>query len=346
MKHILILVWGLMVCADTLAYEYAKKLPLSSNAKRRINRPFDATFERYSAVNYDYVYDWTRPSPNSVHIRLKTHNKQVANEEDVWIEVQYRDMRHSKEAMTAIVPMTFDGTIGVATINRLEPATVYEFGRIVFYRGNPADKSNEEKRESRLASRRKSYYSITDGDPALPNFALARARRNIVMGAFKEYHDWQNRGINYRHKPWYTNGNRNWCGDFVRCLQHEHINVDHLDRVVAYTAYQKHGAIWRPKKIKEIAQAGHWVHGDFLKARGSKIGGHRGLLITYDQDTREYVYIDGNNRRRVGFNRTRRLPFDSIGHITPSMVRTEPVIQGVPSNQFSIYDTVSVLSAN
>ncbi len=340
MKQIVILLLAFVSSSDVLAqqYGYVKRLPLSGSVKRRINRPFDPTFERYKSVNYDYVYDWKRPTHNSVSIRLKTHNENVAKTQDVWVEVTYREMRHSKTEMTAIVPMTFDGMNGVATIEGLAPATVYQFGPMVFYRGNPQEKDALEKGNCRLASRTKFYYSVTDGDPNLPNYDLARARRNIVMGGFKEYYDWASTRINHTHKSWYTNGNDNWCGDFVRCMLHEHINVDHLDRRHEYIAFKNQGQIWGPEKVKKMAKAGHWIHGDYLKDYGSISGGHRGLLVAYDEDTGQFVYVDGNFGSRVGLHRTRRLPYDTIGHVVSRMIRTAPVIRGVPPNQFSIFN--------
>jgi hypothetical protein len=340
MKQIALLLLVFVSGSDLLAeqYGYIKRLPLSSSVKRRINRPFDPTFEKYKSVVYDYVYDWRRPSPNSVSIRLKTHNESVAKAQDVWVEVTYREMRHSKKEMTALVLMRFDGMKGVITIEGLAPATVYQFGPMVFYRENPQDKTGLDRWECRLASRTKYYYSVTDGDPNLPNYDLARARRNILMGAFKEYYDWASTRINHTHKPWYTNGNDNWCGDFVRCMQHEHINVDHLDRRHEYIAFKNQGQIWSAEKLKTMAKAGHWVHGDYLKDYGSSGGGHRGLLVAYDEDTGQFIYVDGNFGSRVGLHRAIRLPYDTVGHIVSRMIRTAPVIRGVPGNQFSIYD--------
>jgi hypothetical protein len=88
-----------------------------------------------------------------------------------------------------------------------------------------------------------------------------------------------------------------------------------------------------------MAKAGHWIHGDYLKDYGSNSGGHRGLLVAYDEDTGQFVYVDGNFSARVGLHRTIRLPYDTVGHIVSRMIRTAPVIRGMPGNQFSIYDT-------
>ena len=251
-------------------------------------------------IEVSYPYLMKNPKPNAIPLKIRiTDPKVLAEKNNLFVTVSYRDQKHSKTLKKVNLPVSFDDKNNAFfELTELREGAVYGLS-LSFFKGDL-----EKPKEASLLASHKEFNAVTSGTTD-----LAKARHKIATTALLEYYAWQ-QGKRGPNAYGYCSGG--WCGMFpLWCTQPECkvFKENPLD------SYQKWGKVLPVGNGLKAALKDQSIMGD----HGWR-DSHKFMFLEFDEDTQQFLTIEGNFNNRVGLNHRTPNDMSRYGKLTKEML--------------------------